>query len=121
MAAGYTALPKAIGKWNERILAMKRVLIVFCLAAAAMLAVFRFAGWYADTSALPRYCNDPGSAISHVRKLLSSPTPAGDEKRRPYLIAAKLIFLVPQQDDESEEDYLDRLYSTITARCGTAY
>ena len=100
---------------------MKRVLVVFGLAAIIMLGVFRFAGWYSDNAALPRYCRDPGAVIAHVRKLLSSPTPAGNEKRRPYLVAAKLIFLVPQQDGEPNEDYLERLYVTISERCGSAY
>lgn len=100
---------------------MKRVLIVFALAAVTMLAVFRFAGWYAENSALPRYCHDPRETISYVEKILTSNNPSGDQKRRPYIVAAKLIFLVPQQDEEPLHSYLDRLVDKITETCGTAF
>lgn len=100
---------------------MKRFLTVFAIAAVAMLAIFRFAGWYADNSALPRYCDDPRATIGYVHEILTKDTPAGDRKRRPYLVAAKLIFLVPQQDGEAIQAYLDRLLVEITATCGTAF
>jgi len=100
---------------------MKPLLTVFFLAGLVMLGAFRFAGWYADNSAIPRYCADPRATIGYVREILTSDTPAGDRKRRPYLVAAKLIFLVPRQDGEAEQDYLDRLLVRITETCGTAY
>lgn len=100
---------------------MKRVLVVFGLVAATMLAVFRLAGWYSDNSALPRYCDNPRATIGYVSEILSKDNPAGDRKRRPYLIAAKLIFLVPQEDNEPQPAYLERLLDTIMATCGTRY
>lgn len=100
---------------------MKRVLIVFALAALAMLWVFRFAGWYADNSALPRYCESPRETIGYVQQILTSQTPSGDRKRRPYIVAAKLIFLVPQQNEEPLQSYLDRLLDTINETCGAGF
>jgi hypothetical protein len=100
---------------------MKRVTVVFFLAGLVMLGAFRFAGWYADNSAIPRYCDNPQATIGYVREILNSTSPAGDGKRRPYLIAAKLIFLEPRQAAEPEQVYLDRLLDRITATCGQAY
>lgn len=100
---------------------MKRLLAVFFLAGLVMLGAFRFAGWYADNSAIPRYCANPQATIGLVREIMNSDTPAGDRKRRPYLIAAKLIFLVPRQDGETEQAYLGRLLTRITETCGTPY
>lgn len=100
---------------------MKRLLVVFAFTALAMIFVFRFAGWYADTAALPRYCENPRATIGYVNDILTRESPIGDAKRRPYLVAAKLIFLVPQQDGETNQEYLDRLLVTISEKCATPY
>lgn len=100
---------------------MRRVLIVFAVTGLAMVLIFRFAGWYADTAALPRYCSDPRATIGYVDDILTSPTPVGDAKKRPWLVAAKLIFLVPQQNGESKAAYLRRLEVTISEKCGTRF
>lgn len=85
-----------------------------------MLAVFRFAGWYADTSALPRYCEDPRGAIERVGEIISGDAPVGKQNRRPYLVAAKLIFLVPQKGAEPDPEYLTRLSRTISETCSSS-
>lgn len=95
-------------------------MVVFILAGLVMLGAFRFAEWYADNSAIPRYCANPQETIGYVREILSSDSPAGEGKRRPYLIAAKLIFLEPRRAAEPEQAYLDRLLDRITATCGRA-
>ncbi len=97
---------------------MKRMLVVFAVAAGLMALIFRYAGWYADNSALPRYCADPDTALENVARILREPAPAGDGKRRPYLVAAKLLFLVPQLPEESDEAYLQRLRERILETCG---
>ena len=94
---------------------------VMAFAGVTMFAVFRFAGWYADNSALPRYCENPRATLALVSEILTDSDPAKAEKRRPYIIAAKLIFLVPQADGESIQDYLDRLNTEITSRCGQRF
>jgi len=86
-----------------------------------MVLVFRFAGWRAQSTLLPRFCNDPQATIGYVRKILASDDPANGEKRRPYIIAAKLIFLVPQQGDEPVPAYLDRLRDKIDSTCAKPY
>jgi hypothetical protein len=100
---------------------MHRLLIVFAITAGLMMLIFRFAGWYADTAALPRYCNDPRATIGYVEDILSNPNPVGEARKRPYLVAAKLIFLVPQKNNEGKEDYLQRLARVISAKCATPY
>lgn len=100
---------------------MHRILIVFGLTTAVMLFIFNSADWYANEAALPRYCENPRQAVSIVEEILTSPTPGEGEKRRPYIIAAKLIFLVPQEQGETMPAYLDRLRSRISQSCGVAF
>ncbi len=100
---------------------MRRLVIVFAITAGLMMLIFRYAGWYADTSALPRYCADPRAAIGYVEDILTNPNPVGGARKRPYLVAAKLIFLVPQQNAESTPDYLQRLQRVISGKCATRY
>ena len=54
------------------------MLVVFAVTGVTMALIFRFAGWYADTAALLRYCADPGATITHVNNILSNPDPIGD-------------------------------------------
>ena len=100
---------------------MHRILIVFALTAATMLAIFNGADWYASTSALPRYCENPTRAVAIVEEILTSDTPGEGQERRPYIIAAKLIFLVPQQPDEPMDDYMARLRGRISESCGVVF
>jgi len=100
---------------------MHRILIVFGLTTLVMLFIFNSADWYANESALPRYCENPAQAVAIVEEILTSPTPGEGEKRRPYIIAAKLIFLVPQEQGETMPAYLDRLRSRISQSCGVVF
>ena len=96
---------------------MRRTVIVFLTTGALMWFVFATAQWYADNASLPRYCGDPESAIAHIRQILTSKEPVGDKSKRPFVIAAKLIFLVPRTDGESLERYLYRLRQRIAETC----
>ena len=100
---------------------MRRILVVFCLTAAAMLLIFDAAEWYADTSALPRYCENPTNTVEHVREILSNATPMEGKPKRPYVVAAKLIFLVPREDAEPIQSYLERLRRRISESCRISY
>lgn len=100
---------------------MRRILIVFALATGVMLFVFNSADWYASNAALPRYCENPQKTVMIVEEILTSETPGQGRKRRPYIVAAKLIFLVPQEEGETLPDYLQRLRTTISQSCGTSY
>jgi len=100
---------------------MRRIVVVFALTAAAMLFIFHSADWYATNAALPRYCENPQLNIDIVREILTSRTPGDGKKKRPYIVAAKLIFLVPQTEAEPLEDYLKRLRGKIAQACGVAF
>lgn len=75
------------------------------------------ASWYGERVALPRYCAQPESALTRLRALISDPRPAGEMPRRPYLVAAKLLFLVPRHGNEPLEDYLARVRGRLEAQC----
>ena len=94
-----------------------RVLVVFTIATVALVMVFQFAEQRMETSALPRYCDDLPAHLGYVRKILTEPEPAGDGPRRPYIIAAKLIYLVPKRPEEDIEAYLTRLDKRVGAIC----
>lgn len=73
--------------------------------------------WYTGAVSMPRYCKNPVQTMFYLEKVLTEESPAGDEARRPYLIAAKLIYLIPQQRNESVSDYLRRLEQRIQEQC----
>jgi len=100
---------------------MRRILIVFALTALVMLFIFNSADWYAGNAALPRYCDNPAQNVEIVQEILTSETPGEGKKRRPYIVAAKLIFLVPREEDESLEDYMHRLRTRISQSCGVTF
>ncbi len=100
---------------------MRRILAVFAITAFTMLFIFHSADWYANNSALPRYCGNPQQTVEIVREIITSNTPGEGRKRRPYIIAAKLIFLIPQEVDEPLDTYITRLRQRISQACGTAY
>jgi hypothetical protein len=96
-------------------------MVVFALTALVMLFIFNSADWYASNAALPRYCSNPTKSVEIVREILTSETPGEGKKRRPYIVAAKLIFLVPQQEGETVEAYMARLRSRISKSCGVTF
>ena len=82
-----------------------------------LLAISFWLKWYTGAVSMPRYCKDPVGTLHYLEKVLTEKTPAKDAPRRPYLIAAKLIYLIPQQPDESIEDYLKRVRIRIGEQC----
>ena len=84
---------------------------------AVMLAISAISRWYARDVTLPRYCEDPERALSDLRRVLTEERPAGEGPRRPFIVAARLAFLVPRNGDEPLEDYFRRLRSHIAERC----
>jgi len=73
--------------------------------------------WYARQISLPRYCDNPQLALHHLEQLLIETRPAGNESRRSYIIAAKLLFLIPQQLNETVPDYLARVEMRLREQC----
>lgn len=82
-----------------------------------LLAVSLWIQWYSRAVSLPRYCDDPAGALVLLERVLNEARPAGSDTRRPYLIAAKLIFLVPRDSDEAIEHYLARVRQHIADVC----
>ncbi len=83
----------------------------------ALLAISMASRWYARDLTLPRYCEDPEHVLSNLRAVLTEREPAGNGARRPYLTAARLLFLVPRAGDEPPDAYLERLRVHLEASC----
>lgn len=90
-------------------------LIVFVLLL--MLSVSFMATWYGNNVNLPRYCGKVDETIIVLRKIMTEETPAGDESRRPYIITAKILFLLPKYSEEDTENYLLRVRDYIQENC----
>ena len=84
----------------------------------ALLSVSLMSQWYANNISLPRYCENPQKALQSLRGLMDESMALRDEQRRQNMIAAKLLFLHPQQSEESSEDYLQRLRYLMLSECG---
>ena len=89
--------------------------IAFTLAL--MLGISVGVQWYAREVSAPRYCADRHGTLALLERIVTEPRPAGDEARRPYLVAAKLLFLVPRQSDETVRAYLYRVGAYIDHHC----
>jgi hypothetical protein len=96
---------------------MHRIIIVFVVAAAVMLFAFASAEWYANESAVPRYCEDRQGVVERVELILTKSEPVGSGSKKPFIIAAKLIFLVPMDSGEAIKDYVERLTRHIDKVC----
>ncbi len=82
-----------------------------------LLSISFWLKWYTGAVSLPRYCDNPVDTMHYLEKVLIEKTPAKDEPRKPYIIAAKLIYLIPQQRNESVPAYLDRLKVRLAEQC----
>jgi len=91
-----------------------RLILVILLL---LLAISAAAQWYSRNVTLPRYCKDPVSIMQRVYQVLTEKTPAGTGDRKPYIIAARLTFLVPRDSNEPLRDYMNRLQRYIDQQC----
>lgn len=96
---------------------LRQILPVVLVTGILMLSVSSAIEWYSSHVSMPRYCANPKQTLYYLEADLRDHRPAGDEARRPYLIAAKLLFLVPRNSDESIPDYLDRVELKILEQC----
>ncbi|HHH39221.1 MAG TPA: hypothetical protein ENK50_06585, partial [Sedimenticola sp.] len=67
-----------------------RPLRLVLVVLAVILGISWMARWYGGNVIMPRYCEDPGATLSHVRRLLTEKRPAGDGDRKPFIIAAQI-------------------------------
>ena len=88
------------------------------LVIMALLLFISFAAqWYGRNITMPRYCKDPVETIERVREVLTNKEPAGDGDRKPYIIAARLTFLLPRESNEQLDPYIERLQRHIDQQC----
>lgn len=88
------------------------------LAILVILLSISFAAqWYGQNITMPRYCSDPVAVNERVRDVLTKHRPAGDGDRKPHIIAARLMFLLPRESDEQLEAYIERLQHHIDQQC----
>ena len=69
---------------------------------------------------MPRYCDEPvETTLQRAQQLLTERKPTDDdfESRRPYIVAAKLLFLLPRSDGESTDVYLARIRQHLQREC----
>lgn len=91
-----------------------RLILVILLI---LLLISIAAQWYGEYVTMPRYCQYPDGVIGRVKRILNEKQPAGDGDRKPYIIAARLMFLAPRQNDESQDGYIERLQQHIDKQC----
>jgi hypothetical protein len=94
---------------------IRLVLIILVI----MLMISQAVKWYSQSVTLPRFCEDPEMAVHHLQEIITKKSPAGEgyKGRKPYIIAAKLIYLIPQDSSESNQDYINRVRSDLSKRC----
>ncbi len=95
-----------------------RVVLVLLITFVLLRSLFAAAEWYADRVSLPRYCDEREETLRRIARLLREREPAAGEPTRDYAIAAKLLYLVPRNAEESGAAYLVRLRAAIAERCG---
>lgn len=94
-----------------------RPLGLIAAVAAVMLLVNLSIRGYSQAVSLPRYCDRIERTVGELQHILTQSQPAPEGQRREYLIAAKLLFLEPQQAGEPVEAYLARIRSGLNDRC----
>jgi len=89
------------------------------LPVVLLLVLISFAArWYSQQVTLPRYCEDPDQALVYLQQIISETRPAGEASRRPYIIAAKLLFLLPRESNETDHVYIERVKQHLIIQCG---
>jgi len=90
---------------------------IIIFVALALLGISLLSHWYAQQVTLRRYCENPEQTLQLLQKILTQERPAGEETRRPYIIAAKLLFLVPRESEEEISKYLERVREHLREHC----
>jgi len=99
---------------------MHRIAIVFVVTAGVLITVFSAAERYANRTAIPRYCEDEAGVVNRIGIILTAENPIGEGPKKPFIIAAKLIFLVPQKEGEDVAPYLARLRRRLSNICAAS-
>ena len=83
----------------------------------ALLSVSLMSQWYARQVSFPRYCNSPDATLDALQVLLDDEPAIDNNQRRQYMIAAKMLFLHPRENNESKTEYLQRLRHLMRVEC----
>ena len=75
------------------------------------------AQWYARNVSFPRYCKNPEASLQSLQVLLEEKPKIDNAQRRQHMIAAKILFMHPQQSNENQSDYLQRLRQLLLSKC----
>ena len=89
--------------------------VVTVLAVSVLLSMG--AGWYGEQVSVPRYCANQVQTRVQLERILTRKRPAGDASRKPYVLAARLLFLLPQGSDEPVPAYLRRVEQHLQEHC----
>ncbi len=96
-------------KFNAVPLVITVVILLSCIGG--------FVRLYSGEVSLARYCENPEQTLHYLERVITETTPAGNESRRPYLVAAKLIYFLPRESEEPLGDYLQRVRVHIDRSC----
>lgn len=99
-------------------LLIQRLFLVILVVAGIMLGIGHWAEWYAVQVSVPRFCRiERPVLMDRFLRIITKEHPAGDKKTRPYIIVAKLMFLVPRQAGETVAPYLARVENHLDGVC----
>lgn len=90
---------------------------IVLVVLAVLVGISLWSRWYAEAVSTPRYCEDTEQTMKTLAKILTEDRPAGGDSRLPYLVAAKLLFLVPRRSEEPAADYLVRVHTHLDSAC----
>ena len=83
-----------------------------------MLGIGHWADWYAKEVSVPRFCRiERPLLMDRFKRIVTQRRPASAEKTRPYIIVAKLLFLVPREAGEAVGPYLVRVENHLDEIC----
>jgi hypothetical protein len=95
--------------------------VIFIVAVAVIIILVNSSAEYrADHDLILRLCQSRKEVIADLRELLKSQKQQGTDKMkdtRSSMIAAKMLFILPQHGGESTEQYLLRSQDYLSRRC----
>jgi len=83
-----------------------------------IMAVNHWAVYRTENELIMRMCPDREDVVSNLRAvLLNKVSNRAIRETRKYMIAAKLLFIIPQQDAEQVDTYINRIRFHLKEKC----